>query len=590
LAAKRLSLRRLKLMSHPSRPGPNSMPLWILMLAAVFAVDAVAVGASLSKPISLDYSWFLRAGESVAESGVPFVYVGTRLNEDASTTWRLFGDATHELGLWHPPAYVYSLGAVFRLFGNNDLTARLPGIVSIIGTTVVTVLLSRRISRWRNGDGVGVASVLAAMLLLLNPLTVQYAVLLPDIDGTILTFLTVLLVYLLVPFADHPEKCSARTSLALAALFAALLWTKLTTPPLVLGACALFYALRRNLAGLRLMALVGGAGVLIFLVSWMAYCWALGLPPLYPVEQALARSTDLSPGVLAAFAQGFRVSRFDVTWLGLPLAILYAWGVLTALVGPTHRDGKGNARRLVGVIVAVGFATYTFLVATSGLFPRYIFPLFPLAAVLAADAAAMSLQQLRVRPVAIALLLIAIVGIVLPDRLLVAWGRADVFQIALSGRLKWAVWALVLVLPMIVVALVAGPTIWRRWRFTAPALIALATLAFAPENALLMLKQSLAPYETTYVYGRRGMPEAVAFLHRNYSMATDMLYAGPDVGYYWQGQLIDERFTRLPDVLAAHAANVLVFSTEDFPDPQLQALGQLSPRARFEDFYVYQVN
>src|SRR5439155_2113193 len=90
--------------------------------------------------------------------------------------------------------------------------------------------------------------LLGAAFFLLSPLALQSALIL-DIDGTVLTFLLALLLFVLVRF---PPERYPRALPALAGLFGLALWAKLTTP-LGLLACLL---LVRVLAGRFRQALI----------------------------------------------------------------------------------------------------------------------------------------------------------------------------------------------------------------------------------------------------------------------------------------------------------------------------------------------
>lgn len=549
-------------------PGRCIPAGWMVAFVAVAVLDVVCVGVSLWKPVPADWTAFLAAAEGVAETGKPIVYQGEHVVYGVASSWRQYGDSRYELGLWHPPLYVYTLGAGFTLFGSNPLTARLPGILSLVGTVVATMLLSRRLASPHDRERATRVSVLAAILLLLNPLTVQYAVLLPDIDGTLLTLFTVVFVYLVAPYAAAPDVCRPITRLALGAGLAVLIWTKLTTPAVLLVGWSLWYILRRNWGGLSLVAAVSGTGIAIFAATWLVYCWALSLFPLYPIYHNFGRSDIATrPDALGALIHGFRIARFDITWIGVPLALLCALGVWHAFVSRTGDESVDRGRQFVAVVVVVGYVVYTFWAIQSGLLPRYKFPFVPLAAALAANVAYDYIRQVPLRTATVVIVAVALVCSVLPDRLLVAWG-GEGFGNEITGAQRWFVWVIAVLLPWCTAAVCLA--VARRAHLSPmPGMalcIAAALLAFAGESAMLSLKQSLAPYDTTLYYGNSEYSQVISFLQQHYDPSSVVVYAHRDIGYYWHGRFIDSDAVPLRRVIDQGWAQVVVLqNTEAHP-------------------------
>lgn len=84
------------------------------------------------------------------------------------------------------------------------------------------------------------------------------------------------------------------------------------------------------------------------------------------------------------------------------------------------------------------------------------------------------------------------------------------------------------------------------------------------------------------------MPEIVSFLHEHYDSSTDVVYAGPDVAYYWHGRFVDSRIVPLSRVIDERTAKVLV-TEAGASGGNVEALEHLSPRAEIGDFLVYEL-
>ncbi|MGC8873102.1 MAG: flippase activity-associated protein Agl23 [Chloroflexia bacterium] len=82
--------------------------------------------------------------------------------------WNIYqGTGYVHNAVYHGP-FIYHAGALsFALFGDSDITARLPGVLFGIGTVMLPVLLRRYIGRW--------GALLASFLLLISPTFLYFA-------------------------------------------------------------------------------------------------------------------------------------------------------------------------------------------------------------------------------------------------------------------------------------------------------------------------------------------------------------------------------------------------------------------------------
>ena len=139
--------------------------------------DAISHGAVLlflvlaahqaAKPLHLDNMDFPAVAEATAHSGKPVYYRGEE-------------NRLHS-GLYHPPLYIYTLAAWFRLFGFGPAQARMFGALCALlqgwlALQILSLLFgSERVRQW---------SWLFWPLFLLNPYTLQGSAI-ADIDSTI---------------------------------------------------------------------------------------------------------------------------------------------------------------------------------------------------------------------------------------------------------------------------------------------------------------------------------------------------------------------------------------------------------------------
>lgn len=336
----------------------------LLTLAAVYLW---LLGPQLGRPLVYDDANFAFAAQAVAQTGLPYANAG-----HMSDRWDF--SQRYQWALWHPPLYIELLGLQFKLFGVSEASGRVLGLIFGLGTGYVVYLTGREVGREATG-------LLGAAFFLLSPLALQSALIL-DIDGTVLTFLLALMVYLLARF---PPERHPRTLPALAGLFALALWAKMTTP---LGLLACLLAIRllagRFRQALRELLVIGVGGGALFLSTWGLACLVLRMPFDMPFAVTWVELLDAS-GTSSRWLQSPRSLAQAVApsllWSG-PLL-----GLLFAAAGMVRLRGYITTRQTQPIDLLIGFGVLIFLVyliKLAGGFPKYHVAMLPFWAVAAA--------------------------------------------------------------------------------------------------------------------------------------------------------------------------------------------------------------
>lgn len=360
-----------------SQPAPGltsavSSRVAVALLAAIsLGVFVLLVAMQMWRPFLYDDVNFAFAADAVARTGIPFANAGYM-----SDRWDF--SQREQWALWHPPLYLYSLGLAFKLFGTSELVARTFGSVCIVLAGGLVALVGRRIA----APGAEAATaVIAFALFILNPLTIQSALIL-DIDGTVLLTLVCALVALYIQHVHAPRSW---TLPALAVLFAVALWAKMTTPLGLLVAIVVYRVLdRKPRLGLREALVIGGVGAGLFLATYTLMTTLLHMPWGMPFAVLWVEFTDASEstkGWRESFGAFLAAVSPSAYWLSPTFLIL----AVAAMVTRGRELLLTRRGRTVDIILVMAVGVYAiYLIKLAGLFPKYHISAVPFLALAAA--------------------------------------------------------------------------------------------------------------------------------------------------------------------------------------------------------------
>lgn len=480
------------------------------------------MAATAGQPFHLDNVDFPIAAEAAARTGLPVHYRG-----------EFAPDLT---ALFHPPLYIYTLAAWFRIFGWGEIPARALGFFCALVLGWVWLRSFHALA----GDGADRASVWFWPLFLLHPFALQGASI-TDIDTTVYGPLLagVLLVSVRLgrhEGAAHGQAAGRREFAALTAWIALAFWAKLTTVWAVLPAAVGLIAPRTGWR--RAAATVAAASFLaaaLYLASYALYGIVTGLDIWYSfrftVESFLTRGMGGSqgiPGRLAAYWGNLLfMGPFHTRWTGLLPWVLAAAATAAALWRARTTQDK-RIRTLAALLqfslgITVYYCAHT---PTFGPAPfKYVFPFWPSivlcmawAASRAWDAAVHPRNSACFRSLPLALAAVWLLSLVatlvwVGDRLLY------------ENRMLWPA-SLALWTP----AILAAPFLiaWRQ-PWAAAALLA-GIAAHSGFAAGVASAQAKAHYSTANDYGQEGLAETACYL-RARTGPEEFLVCMKDVGY-----------------------------------------------------------
>jgi hypothetical protein len=396
----------------------------------------------------------------------------------------------------HPQAYVHLGQLCQAVFGQTISAARLAGVLC----AVVSVWLIPPLIRWLwpGHPQQSPIIVIAIVLTALAPLTLQNAMLL-DIDNTLLTPMLMLLLGLWVALQDHPP-CARVTMLTVT--LTAVLWVKLPTPPLLMGALGLYHLLRREWSRAIEIVLISILGLALFGATFAIYSQLTGYQFAYfaPMFGHMGGLLDLS-GIIVRFPQGMGIF---VLWLSLPLTILIGAALGASVQRFVRRQTTpADALSLYVLIVAL---FYPVIYVPAWGYPRYQAPIVPIIGMLAAALLASHVAQLPSLTLkwlaAMAFVVFLFLLVAFPDplrpiyRITFESGLSDLYRRLQVGIPIAATLGL---LPVIVLAV--GPALARLRRVDGRAVqISLLGVLTVSSLAALSITQIGATYSTRYHY------------------------------------------------------------------------------------------
>jgi 4-amino-4-deoxy-L-arabinose transferase-like glycosyltransferase len=325
----------------------SPLGLWVVMISALLLFTAPLL---FSLP-SLDDCFYARKGIEMERSGNFF-----------TVTWN--GAPTFQ----NPPLQFWLLGRSFRIFGENDVAARLPSVLMALSVLLGTYQIARMIF----GKACG---LLSAALLTLTPF-----------------------------FYSHAQRCMLEMPLAFWATLSMLLFLKGLKSPrwhLWLAPALAGAILTKSLLGLLPLFIIGGVGLYNKEIrrAWSSpyLQWGIALGLLFGASWTIHQALTLGREALEEhyFTEIFQRSvNTPLTvgrWLTAYLFDHSFWGSFQPLIIPAFAGlifsvfqrikGRRSPEDLLAVWMILPVFLYSFSATSTD---RYIYPILTPAAILAA--------------------------------------------------------------------------------------------------------------------------------------------------------------------------------------------------------------
>lgn len=464
---------------------------------------------SLDKPLVADELANRSAAESVVLTGAP----------------KSFG--LDRLLLGHPPLYLYTVAAFFRIFGIGDMQARLVGLAFFILNLVLVFALGKNLYPKNK-----LATPLALLFFGLSPLVVQgFSII--DIDQTLLTFTLTLFFYCFVRF-EHLT--TQKRIIFLSLSFFLVMCSKFSLLPMLIVSMMLYWGLKRNflLRAMETAAIVLlGAG--LFLLSWKLFCHYFHyndyfLEPFIYTYRSFFR-LQAEGGLLEKLASaGIALLRIS-SWVS-PFLLFLAFYVLGKQIRGLVKEMSVPEDFFLSIFVFGSFIGYLFVGGLSYGFPKSQFPIMPaLAVLLGGNLPLDSLDKNALKKLAVILCIIVLGYLLLAGDIIYLINYSLKEALIYNFRLGFAKFILPFLLYIISPLLILGVI---HALFSSRALIhkflfalVIATLA---SSLSLDIIQANADYLTTAEYGGRGKVRMLNFL-KGILREGDIVFSAPEIIY-----------------------------------------------------------
>lgn len=273
------------------------------------------------------------------------------------------------------PFYTCLIAFCFKIFGINELSARLAGIASFISTPIIIYFLIKEITDKRDHL---LTALCAGALFVTSPAAIQGSLVIDRADTTV--FMLVVCLFYLFLFKTESYSFKYRVIL-LGSLYSLCLLAKSTTALACLIAVPAAYFLKGEFKnGLKLSAGVFMFGGILFLAIWVVFCYYIvGLNRFYEPFAYCASSASIT--LLTFKAAVFKKAVLDsfrtILWFSPFLLILGAQAAFDILK-PFFRHLKPDKEIQLVTFIAVVFLFYIYANAVFSGFPKYIIPVLPM--------------------------------------------------------------------------------------------------------------------------------------------------------------------------------------------------------------------
>jgi hypothetical protein len=323
---------------------------WLVLMTAI---GSYWILPFLSKPFVIDEAAFPYAAQGVSENWTPYFYNGeTRPND---------------LGIWHPPLYVYLLGMWVKILGFSPELVRLFGILCLIATSILikmTINLLRPNTKIPGLVGMGLYSTHYFVL---------QSSMIPDIDGTLLPLVISFCTFAITRYYLSSDTDNKNNYLLIIFALGLCFSTKLTTS-LILVSFIFIIEMQKSsklIGSILKTSFLTICGFLFFISWWYPLAKAKNLNWFEPIDFTVKsfRGKSSNASLLTMLESSIMFPRSALAWIG-PITFVSVLILITVIFFNRKLNHRSYLFALLYLSIVI-WGTYNAITGAPFTFPKY---------------------------------------------------------------------------------------------------------------------------------------------------------------------------------------------------------------------------
>lgn len=487
----------------------TNLCFWYIILLLALGLFSAFSLSRIQQPVTQDELNWLIASKTYYADGAPLHLI------------------SNNVVIYSPYLYLHSVVTAFRLFGESDIVARLPGIFCGLIAIIMVFVITKSLSQGNQAKRVKWAAI-SSLLYAITPAVIQGAAII-DIDNTILV---PAILFLCWTFLRYLQEENYTWAMLMGLALSIAMWARITTPPVIVLILSFYILISKNAIKTKLIFFCAVfSGVFLFVASWYLYCYSTDILFWGPFEYTLGSFQGKTGHFTLSYISQNMI--YLILWLGMFSSLLF----IIIVIERCKRYIKRPSINQEDIFLWIGAALilgYTFVGGTLFGYPKYHSPAIPLLYIYVCIVLSRYKEFENIHSKAV--LSIVVIALAFVIRFLVIGDLLYVFRHSLRNAIAFALplspilinIAVKISLFILIFATIFAIFSWTSFR---KAWLLLLVLFVIGTNTGTAVVQNSASYHTGYNYGGEGTIEAAQFIRKNVPTQS-FVFAPSEIIYY----------------------------------------------------------
>lgn len=495
-------------MINTKTTGTN-LVFWYIVLLLALGFFSVCSLSRIQQTVTQDELNWLIAAKTYYANGAPLHLI------------------SNKVVTYSPYLYLHSVVTAFRLFGESDIVARLPGIISGLLAIILVFLITKLLSKGNQTERVQLAAI-SSLLYAITPAVIQGAAII-DIDNTVLV---PSILFLCWTFLRYLQEENYTWAILMGLALSIAMWARITTPPAVVLLLSFYILVSKKAIKTKLIFFFAiFTGVFLFVASWYLYCCNTEIFFWGPFKYTLGSFQGKKGHLTLSYISQNII--YLILWIGTFSSLLFTILVIERGKRYIKKPAINQEDIFLWIGVSLMFG-YTFVGGTLFGYPKYHSPAIPLLYIYACIVLSRFKEFENIHSKAV--LSIVIIALAFVVQFLVIGDLLFIFRYSLRNAIAFALplypilinIAVKISLFFLIFATIFAIFSWTSFR---KAWLLLLVLFVIGTNTGTAFVQNSANYHTGYNYGGKGTVEAAQFIRENVP-AQSFVFAPSEIIYY----------------------------------------------------------